>query len=192
MAKLWKRDEGCKPSPQRPQYPNLYRHLKQRLRRSSKQRSVVRQGKKAAHKCSRVEGGISGPEKVQGSVSKSNSVGCYEQLNGRSLHKQTSRNSLSGDVCSPVENHDLVPSLPDNLKSQAHSRVPEGDGRTTVPVEPSPINRMVTVSAGVQTDLPKVAHSSCRSICHSSESQSSIVRIFGLQSQTNMLGTWVL
>ena len=36
---------------------------------------------------------------------------------------------------------------------------------------------MVTASAGVQTDLPKVVHSSCRSICHSSEPQTFTVRI---------------
>ena len=34
---------------------------------------------------------------------------------------------------------------------------------------------MVTASAGVQTDLSQVVHSSCRSICHSSEPQSSTV-----------------
>ena len=104
-----------------------------------------------------------------------NSVGCYGQLNSSSLHKQTTRNLLRGDVCSPVENHDLVPSLPDNSKSQAHSRLPECDGCHSVQVKPSPINRMVTASAGVQTDLSKVVHSSCRSICHLSEPQSSIV-----------------
>ena len=74
--------------------------------------------KKAAHKCSRVEGDISGPEKVQGPVSKSNSVGYYGQLNSISIHKQTRRNPLSGDVCSPVENHDLVPSLQDNSRAR--------------------------------------------------------------------------
>ena len=42
---------------------------------------------------------------------------------------------------------------------------------------PSPVNRMVTASTGVQTDLSKVDHSLCRSICHSSEPQSSTVRI---------------
>ena len=78
---------------------------------------------------------------------------------------------------SPVEDHDLVPSLPDNLKSQTHSRVSECEGRPSVQVEPSPVNRMVTASAGVQTGLLKVVHSSCRSICHLSESQSSTVRI---------------
>ena len=76
-----------------------------------------------------------------------------------------------------MEDHDLVPSLPDNLKSQTHSRVSECDGRPTVQVEPSLVNRMVTASAGVQTDLSQVVHSSCRSICHSSESQSSTVCI---------------
>ena len=70
-----------------------------------------------------------------------------------------------------------MPSLPDNLKSQTHSRVSEYDGRPSVQVEPSPINRMVTASAGSQTDLSQVVHSSCRSFCHSSEPQSCTVCI---------------
>ena len=92
---------------------------------------MVRQGKRATHKCPRIEGGISGPEKIQRPVSKSNSVVCNGQLNSSSLHKQTRRNPLGRDVCSPVENHDLVPSLPDNSKSQARSRVSECDGQPT-------------------------------------------------------------
>ena len=45
-----------------------------------------------------------------------------------------------------MENHDLVPSLSHNPKSQAHSRVPECDGRPSVQVKPSSVNRMVTAS----------------------------------------------
>ena len=138
---------------------------------------MVRQGKKATHKCSRAEGGFSGPSKVQGPVSIPNSVGRYRKLNSSSLHKQTRRNPLGGDVCSPVEGHDLVPSLPDNIKSQTHSRVSECDGRPSVQVEPSAVNRMITASAGVQTDLSQVVHSSCRSFCHSPEPQSSTIRV---------------
>ena len=78
---------------------------------------------------------------------------------------------------SPVEDHDLVPSLPDNIKSQTHSRVSECDGRPSVQVEPSPVNRMVTASTGVQTDLFQVVHSSCRSFCRSSEPQHSTLRL---------------
>ena len=126
--------------------------------------SVIRQGKKATHKCSRVEGGFSGPSKFQGPVSKPNSVGCNGQLNSGGLHKQTRRKSLGRDVYSPVEDHDLVPSLPDNRESQTHPRVSECDGRSSVQVEPSAVNRMVTASTGVETDLSKVVHPSCRDL----------------------------
>ena len=181
MAESHQRDERCRPSSQRPQYPTLYRHLKRRLGRSLRaslyKGPVVRQGKKATHKCSRAEDGFSGPSKFQGPVPKPNSVGYFRQLNCSSLYKQTRRNPLNRDVRSPVEDHDLLPSLPDNLKSQTHPRVSECDGRPAVQVEPSGVNRMVTASAGVQTDLSQVVHSSCRSICHLSEPQSSTVRI---------------
>ena len=60
VAKSLKRDERCRPSSQRPQYPTLYRRLKRRLGRSLRSNfykgSVVRPGKKATHKCSRVKG----------------------------------------------------------------------------------------------------------------------------------------
>ena len=138
---------------------------------------MVRPGKKATHKRSRIEGGLPGPSKLQGPVPEPNSASCNRQLNINSLHKQTRRNSLSRDVCSPVEDHDLVPSLSHNIESQTHSRVPECDGQPSVQVEPSAVNRMVTAYEGVQTDLPKVVHTSCRLICHSSEPQTSTVRI---------------
>ena len=183
VAKSLKPDERCKPSTQRPHYPTLYRRLRRRLGHSLRskfyQGSVVRPGKKATHKRPRIEGGLPGPSKLQGPLPEPNSASCNGQLNSGSLHKQTRRNSLCRDVCSPVEDHDLVPSLSHNIESQTHSRVPECDSRPSVQVEPSAVNRMVTASAGVQTDLPKVAHSSCRLICHSSEPQTSTVCISG-------------
>ena len=102
VAESHKHDERCRPSSQRPQYPTLYRRLKQRLGVHIEQAStkgLVRQGKKATHKCSRAVGGLPGPSKVQGPVSKANSVGCYGQLNSSNLHKQTRRNPRDGDVC---------------------------------------------------------------------------------------------
>ena len=55
VEKSNERDERLRPSSQRPQYPTLYRRLKRRLVRSLRanlcKRSVVRQGKKATHKC---------------------------------------------------------------------------------------------------------------------------------------------
>ena len=108
---------------------------------------------------------------------ESNSVGCNGQLHSGSLHQQTRRNTLSRDVRSPVEDHDQVPSLPHNIESQAHSRVPECDGRPTIQVQPSAVHRMVSAPTGVQTDLPEVVHSSCRLICHSPEPQTPTIRV---------------
>ena len=138
---------------------------------------MVTPGKRSTHKCPRIESCLSGPETLQRPVSGPNSASCDGQLNCGSLHKQTRRNILSGDVCTPVENHDLVPSLSHNIESQAHSRVPECDGRPAVQVESGPIDRMVTTSTGVQTDLPTVVHSPRGPVCHSSEPQASTVRV---------------
>ena len=157
VAKSLKCDERCRPSSQRPQYPTLYRRLKRRLGRSLKSKfykgSVIRWGKKATHKCSRVEGGLPGPSKLQGPVSEPNSASCNGQLNSGSPLKQTRKNSLRGDVHAPVEDLDMVPSLSHNIESQAHSRVSECGGRPSVHIQPSSVNRMVTASTGVQTDL---------------------------------------
>ena len=83
---------------------------------------MVRPGKKATHKCSRVEGSLTSPLKFQGPVSEPNCSSCNGQLNNSSLHKQTGRNSLSGYVRTPVEDHDMVPSLSHNVESQTPSR----------------------------------------------------------------------
>ena len=138
---------------------------------------MVRPGKKATHKRPRVEGGLTGPSKFQGPVPEPNSSSCNGQLYSGSLHKQTRRNSLNRDVRSPVEDHDMVSPLSHNIKTETHSRVSECDGRPPVQVQPSAVNRMVTASTGVQTDLPEVVHSSCRPVCHSSEPQTPSVRV---------------
>ena len=98
---------------------------------------------------SRIEGGLPGLSKLQGPVPEPNSASC----NSGSLHKQTRRNSLSRDMRSPVEDHDMVPSLSHNNKSQTHSRVSQCDARPSFQVKPSTVDRMVTASPGVQTDL---------------------------------------
>ena len=77
-------------------------------------------GKKATHICSRAEGSVLGPETVQEPVPKSDCVDSPRKLNSGTHHKQTGRNPHSGDVYSPVENHDLVSSLLNNTTSHAH------------------------------------------------------------------------
>ena len=120
VAQSYKHDESHRPSSQRPQYPTLYRRLKRRLGRSLRskiyQGSVIRSGKKATHKCPRVEGGLTCPLKFQGPVPGPNSSSCNGQLDSGGLHKQTRRNSLSRDVRSSVDDHYLVPPLSHSFK----------------------------------------------------------------------------
>ena len=180
VAESCKHDERLRPSSQRPQYPTLYRRLKRRLGRSLRtkfySRSVVSPGKRASHKCPRIKSCLSGPETLQRPVSRSNSSSCFGQLNCGSLHKETRGNTLRRDVCTPVENHDLVPSFSNHIKSQAHSRVSECDGRPPFQVEPGSVDRMVTTSTGVQIS-PEVVHCLRGPIYHSSEPQASTVRV---------------
>ena len=102
VAKSLKRDERCRPSSQRPQYPTLYRRLKRRLGRSLRPKfhkgSVVRSEKKATHICPRIEGGLPGPSRLQGPVPESNSVSCDGQLNSGSLHQQQG-GTHSAEMC---------------------------------------------------------------------------------------------
>ena len=150
VAESCKCDEGLTPSSQRPQYPTHYRPLKRRLGRSLRTkfytRSVVSPGKRASHKRPRIKSCFSGPETLQRPVSGPNRASCDGQLNCGGLHKQTRGNTLSGDVCTPVENHDLVPSFSHHIESQAHSRVSECDARPTFQVESGTVDRMVTTS----------------------------------------------
>ena len=136
------------------------------LEQASNKGSVVTQGKKATHKCSRAEGGVIGPSKVS----------CYGQLNSSSLHKQTRRNSLCGDVHSPVEDHDLVPSLPDNLKAR---HIPG-----CLNVMANLLSRSNQVQSTEWSLHPQMFKQICHKwfiphvdLCHSSEPQSSTVRI---------------
>ena len=122
VAEPCKRDERLKPSSQRPQYPTLYRRLKRRLGRSLRTkfypRSVVSPGKRPSHKRPRIESCLTGPETLQRPVPGPNSASCDGQLNCGCLHQQTRGNTLSGDVCISVENHDLVPSFHITLKAR--------------------------------------------------------------------------
>ena len=119
------------------------------------------------------EGGLPGPSKLQGPVSEPNSARCNGQLNGGSLHN---RGTHSAEMCALLWKimtwcHHY------HIESQTHFRVSECDGQPSIQVEPSSVNRMVTASTGVQTDLSTVVHSSCRPICHSSEPQTYTLRV---------------
>ena len=128
VAKSHKCDEGHRTSSQRPQCPTLYRRLKRRLGRSLRaglyKGSVVRQGKRLHINVLELKVVSLALQRFKDQC-KNQTMLVATDNSTSSLHKQTRWNPLGRDVCSPVEDHDLVPSLPDNLKRQTHSRVSE-------------------------------------------------------------------
>ena len=116
-----------------------------------------------------------GPHKKRGSYRKRPYGGNTSQSSNQSFPSGRGKSNFRGSRgrFRPHNrgNHDLVPSLPYNIESQAHSRVSECDGRPAIQVQPSAVNRMVSAPTGLQANLPEVVHPSCRLIRHSPESQ---------------------
>ena len=119
---------------------------------------MVRPGKKVTHKRPRIEGVLPGPLKLQGPVPEPNSASCNGQLNSGSLLKQTRRNSLGRDVCSPG-------CL--NVMADILSRLNQGQS-TEWSLHPQVFKQICQMWFTPHT---------CRLICHSSEPQPSTVRI---------------
>ena len=182
VAKSHKCDERCRPSSQRPQYPTLYRRLKRRLGCSLRSKfykgSVVRPGKslhmnvfelKAVSLALRSFKDQCQNQTVLVATDNSTVVAYINKQGGTHSAEMC---ALLWKIMTWCHRYHIT-----NIKSQTHSRVSECDGRPLVQVKPSAVNRMVTASTGVQTDLSKVVHSSCRSFWHSSEPQTSTVRV---------------
>ena len=127
VAESHKRDERCRPSFQRPQFQTecLKRRLGHSLRVSIYKGSVVRQGKRLHINVIELKAVSLALQRFKDQCQNQTVLVATDNS---TVHKQTRRNSLGRDVHSPVEDLDLAPSLPDNLKSQTHSRMSECDG----------------------------------------------------------------
>ena len=79
-------------------------------------------------------------------------VDFHRQFNSCSLYKKTGRKPLI-NVCTAVENHELVPSLQDIVTCLAHSRVPKCDADSLSRSTHIPSTEWSLKSSGVQADL---------------------------------------
>ena len=94
----------------RPQDPTLYRRLRRRLGlslRASLYTGLWSDREKRLYINVLELKVVSLVLQISRSSVKPNGVGWNGQLNSGSLQQQTRKNALGGDVCSPVEDHDL-------------------------------------------------------------------------------------
>ena len=80
---------------------------------------------------------------------KPNSVGCHRQLNNSSLHNQTRRNPLGGDVLW------IIMTWCHHYQISLRARHIPGCRNVMADLPSSPVSRMVNASTDVQTDLSK-------------------------------------
>ena len=181
VAESHKRDERCRPSSQRPHYPTLYRCLKRRLVAHLEQTST--------------KGLLSDREKrLHINVLELKAVSLAlqrfkDQCQNQTVLVATDNSTVVAYINKQGGTHSAeICALLWKIMTWCHYyqitlKARHIPGCLNVMADllsrskPSPVNRMVTASAGVQTDLSEVVHSSCRSFCHSHEPQSSTLRV---------------
>ena len=133
----------------------LYRRLKQRLGCTLSglhcKRRLVPYGKSPSHKLSRTESSPSGIKTVRASVQRPICSCCNRQHDSGLLHKQARGYEVRLSLCPPVEAPVLVPSQRNCSESKAHSRSLECDSGQAFQAQSSDPNRVVPLSAGVQS-----------------------------------------
>ena len=179
VARRRQRAPGSTLAPFAARPSSLYRRFKRRLGRSLRRlhgkRPLVRG--KVAHKFSRAQSSLSGPQELRASLQGSDCSDCNRQHHSGLLHQQRGRYEIRLSLCPPMETSVLVPSQGNSPEGKAYSGSLECDSGQTVPKQSGDSNRVVPGSAGVQSVVLQVGPSTGGLVCHQVQSQASQVRV---------------
>ena len=154
---------------------DVYRRIKRRvgcsLKRVYCKRILVSTGKQTAHKLSRTQSGVFGPQRVPKSLCRQNSSNSNQQYYSGRLHKQRRGHGVRPSMCPTVENLDLVFPATSDTKSPTHPGPFKCDSRQAIQTGSDHPNRVVPPSGGFSTNLQPMAPASNRSICHEVQPQ---------------------
>ena len=162
---------------------DIYRRIKRRVGRSLKRvhckRDLVGARKQTAHKLSRTQSGLPGPQRVSKPLCRQNGSGGNRQHYSGSLHKQGRRHEVGPTVCPTMENLDLVLPETSDSKSPTHPRPFKCDSRQAIQAGSDHPNRMVPPSGSFPTTMQSMAPASNRPICHEVQPQVTSVGLSG-------------
>ena len=148
----------------------VYRRLKRRLGRTLRglhcKRRLVTPRKSPPHKLLRVKGSPSGPQEFRASLQGPDCSGCNGQHNCGLLHKQTGRYEIRLSLCPSLETPVLVSPQGNKSKGSSHPRSVECDSRQTIQTQSADPNRVVPLSAGVQSFVLKMVSATGRPFCN--------------------------
>ena len=109
---------------------------------------------------------------------------CNGKHNGGCLHKQTGRYEVRLSLCPPMEASILVPPQRNSPEGKRHSRSLECDSGQALQTQSSDSNRVVPISAGVQSFVLQMGPARSRLVCNPVQSQTSSVCITGTGSDS--------
>ena len=104
------------------------------------------------------------------------------QHNGGLLHKQTGRYEVRLSLCPPMEASVLVPAQRNSPEGKTHSRSLECDSGQAFQTQLTDSNRVVPISAGVQSFVLQMGPTTSRLVCNPVQSQTYSVCITGTGS----------
>ena len=147
--------EGPIPAPPSTCSSTVYRCLKRRLGRTLRglhcKRRLVIHRKSPPHQFFGAKGSPSGPKEFRASMQGPDCSCCNGQHNGGCLHKQTGRYEVRLSLCPPMEASILVPPQRNSPEGKTHSGSLECDSGQALQTQSSDSNRVVPISAGVQS-----------------------------------------
>ena len=164
----------------------VYRRFKRRLGRTLRalhcKRRLVSHRKSPPHQFFGVEGSPSGPNEFRASMQGPDCSCCKGQHNGSLLCKQTGQYEVRVSLCPPMETSVLVPPQGNNPEGTAHSRSLECDSGQTFLTQSGDSNRVVPISASVQSFVFHMGPTANRLVCNPVQSQTASVYVTGAGS----------
>ena len=128
---------------------------------------MIRHRKSPPYQFSRIKSSLSGPQELQVSLQGSDCVSSNGQHHCSVLHQQGGRYEIRLSLCPPLETSILVPSQGNSTEGKTHSRSLEYNSGQTVQTQTSDTDRVVPISAGVQSLVLQVGPTTSRPFCNS-------------------------
>ena len=167
---------------------NVYRRLKRRLGRTLRglycKRDLVKHRKSPPHQLSGIKGSLPGPQEFRASLQGPDCLDSNRQHNCGLLHQQGGRYEIRFSLCPPLETFVLVSPQRHCTEGSTHSRSLECHSRQAVTTQPSDRDRVVPISAGIQSFVLHMGPTAGGHICSPVQSQAPQVCVTGTGSES--------
>jgi len=145
--------------------------------RSNGQRCMGVQGVPSTHKCTGNEGSASRTSLFYAVNQEQSDMPSDGQLNGGGLSQQPRGHKISGSMLPFPGSSSPMQGAPGSTCSEAYPGSVEHTGRHSFTIEPTSDNRVDALSVSVSAHMPILGSSAHRSLCNSSKSQASDIRV---------------